>query len=130
MKNSTEQPVSTTSHTFSRIPVIVALVLFALATSAFLSRVVLEYSTPRVVAFDMKKTLDSFMDSVSRKQLTESQSKALSDRFNDALEKSLDDWQRRNHVLILVAPAVVNGAPDITLSIQRDIARRMQGDAK
>lgn len=42
MKNNTEQPVSTTSHTFRRIPVIVALVLFALATSAFLSRVVLE----------------------------------------------------------------------------------------
>lgn len=60
MKNNTEQPVSTTSHTFRRIPVIVALVLFALATSAFLSRVVLEYSTPRVVAFDMKKTLDSY----------------------------------------------------------------------
>ena len=89
MKNNTEQPVSTTSHTFRRIPVIVALVLFALATSAFLSRVVLEYSTPRVVAFDMKKTRDSFMDSVSQKQLTEAQSKALSDRFNDALEKSL-----------------------------------------
>ncbi|MCD1485081.1 type-F conjugative transfer system protein TrbI, partial [Klebsiella pneumoniae] len=52
MKNNTEQPVSTTSHTFRRISVIVALVLFALATSAFLSRVVLEYSTPRVVAFD------------------------------------------------------------------------------
>ncbi|STV77348.1 conjugal transfer protein TrbI [Klebsiella variicola] len=33
MKNNTEQPVSTTSHTFRRIPVIVALVLFALATS-------------------------------------------------------------------------------------------------
>ena len=127
MKNNTEQPVSTNSHPFRRIPVIVALVLFALATSAFLSRVVLEYSTPRVVAFDMKKTLDNFMDSVSRKQLTESQSKALSDRFNDALEKSLDDWQQKNHVLILVSPAVVNGAPDVTLSIQRDIAKRMQG---
>ncbi|MCM6296280.1 type-F conjugative transfer system protein TrbI, partial [Klebsiella pneumoniae] len=74
MKNNTEQPVSTTSHPFRRISVIVALVLFALATSAFLSRVVLEYSTPRVVAFDMKKTLDSFMDSVSQKQLTEAQS--------------------------------------------------------
>ncbi|MCE1344492.1 type-F conjugative transfer system protein TrbI [Enterobacter asburiae] len=98
--------------------------------NVIITRVMMAHSVPRVVAFDMKKTLDSFMDSVSRKQLTESQSKALSDRFNDALEKSLDDWQRRNHVLILVAPAVVNGAPDITLSIQRDIARRMQGDAK
>lgn len=128
MKNNTEQPVSTNSHTFRRIPVIVALVLFALATSAFLSRVVLEYSTPRVVAFDMKKTLDSFMDSVSQKQLTESQSKALSDRFNDALEKSLAEYQQQHHVVILVSPAVVQGAPDVTRNIQHDIARRMKGE--
>ncbi|CDQ17384.1 type-F conjugative transfer system protein TrbI [Klebsiella pneumoniae] len=132
MKNNTEQPVSTTSHTFRRISVIVALVLFALATSAFLSRVVLEYSTPRVVAFDMKKTLDSFMDSVSQKQLTEAQSKAqskaLSDRFNDALEKSLAEYQQQHHVVILVSPAVVQGAPDVTRNIQHDIARRMKGE--
>ena len=127
MKNNTEQPVSTTSHTFRRIPVIVALVLFALATSAFLSRVVLEYSTPRVVAFDMKKTLDSFMDSVSQKQLSEAQSKALSERFNSALEQSLADYQQQHHVLILVSPAVVQGAPDVTRKIQTDIARRMKG---
>ncbi|MDW5739419.1 type-F conjugative transfer system protein TrbI [Klebsiella pneumoniae] len=128
MKNHSEQPVSTTSLTFRRIPVIVALVLFALATSAFLSRVVLEYSTPRVVAFDMKKTLDSFMDSVSQKQLTEAQSKALSDRFNDALEKSLAEYQQQHHVVILVSPAVVQGAPDVTRNIQHDIARRMKGE--
>ncbi|QGV85612.1 type-F conjugative transfer system protein TrbI (plasmid) [Klebsiella pneumoniae] len=128
MKNNTEQPVSTTSHTFRRIPVIVALVLFVPATSAFLSRVVLEYSTPRVVAFDMKKTLDSFMDSVSQKQLTEAQSKALSDRFNDALEKSLAEYQQQHHVVILVSPAVVQGAPDVTRNIQHDIARRMKGE--
>ena len=127
MKNNTEQPVSTTSHTFRRIPVIVALVLFALATSAFLSRMVLEYSTPRVVAFDMKKTLDSFMDSVSQKQLSEAQSKALSERFNSALEQSLADYQLQHHVLILVSPAVVQGAPDVTRTIQTDIARRMKG---
>lgn len=128
MKNNTEQPANTTSHPFRRIPVIVALVLFALATSAFLSRVVLEYSTPRVVAFDMKKTLDSFMDSVSQKQLTEAQSKALSDRFNDALEKSLAEYQQQHHVVILVSPAVVQGAPDVTRNIQHDIARRMKGE--
>ncbi|WP_270488780.1 type-F conjugative transfer system protein TrbI [Klebsiella pneumoniae] len=128
MKNNTEQPVSTTSHTLRRIPVIVAPALFALATSAFLSRVVLEYSTPRVVAFDMKKTLDSFMDSVSQKQLTEAQSKALSDRFNDALEKSLAEYQQQHHVVILVSPAVVQGAPDVTRNIQHDIARRMKGE--
>ncbi|HHH3154117.1 TPA: type-F conjugative transfer system protein TrbI [Klebsiella pneumoniae] len=128
MKNNTEQPVRTTSLTLRRASVIVALVLFVLATSAFLSRVVLEYSTPRVVAFDMKKTLDSFMDSVSQKQLTEAQSKALSDRFNDALEKSLAEYQQQHHVVILVSPAVVQGAPDVTRNIQHDIARRMKGE--
>ncbi len=35
MKNNTEQPVSTTSHTFRRIPVIVALVLFARQPARF-----------------------------------------------------------------------------------------------
>lgn len=109
-----------TRHRCSRV--------FATATSAFLSRVVLEYSTPRVVAFDMKKTLDSFMDSVSQKQLTEAQSKALSDRFNDALEKSLAEYQQQHHVVILVSPAVVQGAPDVTRNIQHDIARRMKGE--
>ncbi|HGV9240594.1 TPA: type-F conjugative transfer system protein TrbI [Klebsiella aerogenes] len=103
------------------------LMVAILAANAVVTRIMIAHSTPRVVAFDMKKTLDNFMDSVIRKQLTESQSKALSDRFNDALEKSLDDWQQKNHVLILVSPAVVNGAPDVTLSIQRDIAKRMQG---
>jgi conjugal transfer pilin signal peptidase TrbI len=102
-------------------------VLFTLATNVFLTRVVLEYTTPRVVAFDMKKTLDSFMDSVSQKQLSEAQSKALSERFNSALEQSLADYQLQHHVLILVSPAVVQGAPDVTRTIQTDIARRMKG---
>lgn len=127
MEQTTEQQTRTTPLNFRRVSIILALILFTLATSVFLSRVVLEYTTPRVVAFDMKKTLDSFMDSVSQKQLTEAQSKALSDRFNDALEKSLADYQQQHHVVILVSPAVVQGAPDVTRNIQHDIARRMKG---
>ncbi|HBU6431952.1 TPA: type-F conjugative transfer system protein TrbI [Klebsiella oxytoca] len=117
-----------TSRTFRRVLVITAFVVFTLACNVMLTRVMLAYTTPRVVAFDMKKTLDSFMDSVSQKQLTEAQSKALSDRFNDALEKSLADYQQQHRVLILVSPAVVQGASDVTRTIQHDIARRMKGD--
>lgn len=127
MENNTTLQVRISSPAFRRVLVIVALVLFTLVTSAFLTRLQLAYTTPRVVAFDMKTTLDSFMDSVSQKQLTEAQSKALSDRFNDALEQSLADYQRQQHVLILVSPAVVQGAPDVTRKIQADIARRMKG---
>lgn len=116
------------SRTFRRVLIITALVVFTLVCNVMLTRVMLTYTTPRVVAFDMKKTLDSFMDSVSQKPLTEAQSKALSDRFNDALEKSLADYQQQHHVLILVSPAVVQGASDVTRTIQHDIARRMKGD--
>ena len=122
-----QQQNKATSRTFRRVLVITALVVFTLACNVRLTRVMLAYTTPRVVAFDMKKTLDNFMDSVSQKPLTEAQSKVLSDRFNEALEKSLADYQQQHHVLILVSPAVVQGASDVTRTIQHDIARRMKG---
>lgn len=125
-----ETNVKPHSRMLLRCLVITGLIAAVLAASAGITRVMLAQQAPRVVAFDMKKTLDSFMDSVSQKSLSEAQSKALSDRFNDALEKSLMTYQQQNHVLILVAPAVVQGAPDVTLSIQKDIARRMQGETK
>lgn len=123
-----QQQNKATSRTFRRVLVITALVVFTLACNVMLTRVMLAYTTPRVVAFDMKKTLDNFMDSVSQKPLTEAQSKVLSDRFNEALEKSLADYQQQHHVLILVSPAVVQGASDVTRTIQHDIARRMKGE--
>ena len=127
MENTTEQQTRTTFFTFRRSLVLTVLVSLVLAINVGLTHLMLTHTTPRVVAFDMKKTLDSFMDSVSQKQLSEAQSKALSDRFNEALEQSLADYQKKNGVLILVSPAVVQGAPDVTLKIQTDIASRMKG---
>ncbi|MBL6016619.1 type-F conjugative transfer system protein TrbI [Klebsiella pneumoniae] len=127
MENNTEQQAGTTFFTFRRSLMLILLVSLVLTISAGMTRLMLTYTTPRVVAFNMKKTLDSFMDSVSQKQLSEAQSKALSERFNAALEESLADYQKKNHVLILVSPAVVQGAPDVTLKIQTDIATRMKG---
>lgn len=126
MENHAEQQI-TTPRRYRRGLAIAALVVAVLTVNAGVTRLMLAHVTPRVVAFDMKKTLDSFMDSVSQKQLSEAQSKALSERFNAALEQSLADYQNKNHVLILVSPAVVQGAPDVTRKIQTDIANRMKG---
>lgn len=117
----------TPQKTFRRGLAIIAFACAVLAASAGMTSLMLTHTSPRVVAFDMKKTLDSYMDSASQKPLTEAQSKALSDRFNSALEQSLTDYQQQHHVLILVSPAVVQGAPDVTRAIQHDIARRMKG---
>ena len=126
MDNNSEQQ-RTTFFTLRRSLTVIALVGTILATNVFITRLVLAHTAPRVEAFDMKKPLASFMDSVSQKPLSEAQSKALSDRFNAALEQSLADYQKTNHVLILVSPAVVQGAPDVTRKIQTDIATRMKG---
>ncbi|MFP2743529.1 type-F conjugative transfer system protein TrbI [Escherichia coli] len=71
---------------------------------------------------------DKFITTDYLQQCPEAQSKALSARFNTALEASLQAWQQKHHAVILVSPAVVQGAPDITREIQQDIAQRMRAE--
>lgn len=79
------------------------------------------------MAFDMKATLDQFMEQSASQQLSETQSKVLVARFSQALDDSLSAWQQQHDALILVSPSVVRGPPDITRLIQHDIATRMRG---
>ncbi|ENO7970159.1 type-F conjugative transfer system protein TrbI [Salmonella enterica] len=96
--------------------------------NAAISYGIVRLNTPVTVAFNMKQTVDAFFDSASQKKLSEAQVKALSARFNSALEASLQAWQQKHHAVILVSPALVQGAPDITREIQQDIARRMRSE--
>lgn len=78
-----------------------------------------------VVTFDMQGTVNSFMVQLSHQHPGEETVKKTTGRFNAALNGALTDWQRHHDVIILVAPAVVAGAPDITPEIQTDVAKRM-----
>jgi conjugal transfer pilin signal peptidase TrbI len=100
--------------------VMVAVLLSSLVTLWLIHR------QPVTVSFDMKQTLEAFYQSATKQSLPPEQSKILSDRFTDALQTSLTDYQARNNVIILVSPAVVGGAKDVTRKIQHDVARRMQ----
>lgn len=100
---------------------------FILALNAAISLFLVQANTPVTVTFDMKGTVDAFMDQSSRKEMSAEQSAQLSSRFSDALEKSLSEYQQAHHALVLVAPAVVRGAGDITAEIQQDVATRMRG---
>lgn len=80
---------------------------------------------PAVVSFDMKGTVDRFTEQAGQQTLDKDEIPALTRRFMATLERALQDYQERDNVLILVAPAVVEGAPDITEEIQNDIAQRM-----
>ncbi|MRT06049.1 type-F conjugative transfer system protein TrbI [Ewingella americana] len=106
-----------------------SLIAATLLCSASISWLTCYLTRPVVAAFNMKSTVDAFFDSASRKSLDEDQTKLLSDKFNAALEASLQDWQSRHRGLILVSPAVVQGATDITGEIQKDVARRMKAES-
>lgn len=99
-----------------------------LVVNAAVSYAIVRLNPPVMVAFNMKQTVDAFFDSAGQKTLTEEQMQALSGRFNAAMEASLQTWQREHRAVILVSPAVVQGAPDITRDIQQDISRRMRGN--
>ncbi|EJG2388492.1 type-F conjugative transfer system protein TrbI [Kluyvera ascorbata] len=86
--------------------------------------------TPDVVAFDMKGTMDLFIQQTLEQKLPEEQTKVLMTRFNSAMRDSLQEWQNAHHSVILVAPAVVSQQNDITQEIRSGIATRMQGERR
>ena len=112
------------SHWWWTVPGCLAVVLLNAAVSYGIVRL----NAPVTVAFNMKQTVDAFLTAPVRNNCQKRSQKALSARFNTALEASLQAWQQKHHAVILVSPAVVQGAPDITREIQQDIARRMRAE--
>ncbi|WP_277972911.1 type-F conjugative transfer system protein TrbI [Pantoea agglomerans] len=101
---------------------------FILLMNTGISLLLCQWRQPETVSFDMAGTVNSFMAQVSGQHLSDEQVKATTARFNAALNGALTDWQHRHGALILVAPAVVGGAQDISGDIQADVAQRMAAD--
>ncbi|EIY1064807.1 type-F conjugative transfer system protein TrbI [Escherichia coli] len=96
-----------------------------LSVNAAVTSLLISWRMPTVVSFDMKKTLDQFTEQAGAQSLDEPQTSALTERFMVSLSAELQDWQHRHDALILVTPAVVGGAGDITDEIQAGVAHRM-----
>lgn len=84
-----------------------------------------EWRQQKTVSFDMAGTVNSFMAQAATQSLDEAQIKALTARFNTALSDSLTAYQLEHRAVIIVAPAVVGGAEDITPVVQQAIAEKM-----
>jgi len=82
---------------------------------------------PEIVVFEMKGTVDLFMQQSAQLQLDENRAKAMTQQFNAALTGSLDAWQSSHNAIVLVKPAVMSPQRDITNEVRADIARRIQG---
>lgn len=93
--------------------------------NAAVSLLLTEWRQPKTVSFDMAGTVNSFMSQAAAQALDEARIKVLTARFNRALSDSLTAYQRDHRAVIIVAPAVVGGAEDITADIQQSVAARM-----
>ncbi|SUG40574.1 IncF plasmid conjugative transfer protein TrbI [Salmonella enterica subsp. arizonae] len=97
-----------------------------LCINAAVTSVLISWRMPVVVSFDMKKNAGSVqLNRLALSHWMEPQTKALTERFMTSLNAELQDWQVRHDALILVTPAVVSGAGDITDEIQTGVAHRM-----
>ncbi|BBQ86599.1 conjugation protein TrbI (plasmid) [Klebsiella sp. WP3-W18-ESBL-02] len=104
------------------------LIMLQIALTIAVSWGTVKVTTPDVVAFDMKGTMDLFIQQTLEQKLPEEQTKVLMTRFNSAMRDTLQEWQDSHHSVILVAPAVVSQQADITQEIRTGIATRMQGE--
>lgn len=100
-------------------------VVTILGINAAVTSLLISWQMPTVVSFDMKKTVDQFTEQAGAQSLDETQSAALTERFMTNLNDELQDWQHSHDAVILVKPAVVCGAADITNEIQTGVAHRM-----
>lgn len=98
---------------------------FILVTNAAITLLLMQWRAPQTVSFDMQGTVNQFMSQVSSGHLSDEQVKVTTARFNTALNAALNDYQQHHRALILVAPAVVGGVPDITDTIQSAVADTM-----
>ncbi|MDO3417628.1 type-F conjugative transfer system protein TrbI [Citrobacter freundii] len=93
--------------------------------NAAVTTLLISWRTPTVVSFDMKRTVDQFTEQAGAQSLDEAQTTdSYRTVYAPALNAELQDWQRRHDALILVTPAVVSGAGDITGEIQTAVAHR------
>ncbi|WP_313228409.1 type-F conjugative transfer system protein TrbI [Leclercia sp.] len=118
--------VKLTRRLSSRGIKIAAYVLVSQLVLTGIACVVMKDTTPEVVVFDMKGTVDLFMQQSARLQMDEDKARLLTTRFNAALTDSLAAWQADHNGIILVKPAVMSAQTDITAEIQQDIARRVK----
>ena len=84
---------------------------------------------PQIVSFDFKGTQQSFTAQLSkRSDITETEKNNIAQRFGQSVEAVTQAYADKHHSIVLVRPAVIAGAKDITNQLQSEILNRMKRD--
>lgn len=81
---------------------------------------------PSIVEYDINETVASFHQSIGQSELSDEQRKKEITRFTQTLDDVVQQYAQDNHVVVLVSPAVVSGAVNITQEIQQSLLQTLQ----
>lgn len=81
-----------------------------------------------IAVFDRKAMTQAFIAELSQKTLDPTKVTVLTNRFVDAMKKSLQDYADEHHALILKKECVVQGSGlDISSEMASRVSRHMRG---
>lgn len=84
-------------------------------------------SSKKIAVFDLKRTYAMFLHQAA--SLPKQKMNILTKEFPQALTHAVNIYTQKNHVVVFVKSAVINGAQDITPAIQVLIAKEMHKNA-
>ncbi|MFV8456148.1 TrbI F-type domain-containing protein [Vibrio owensii] len=79
------------------------------------------FTPPQVVVFDIEQTLDSYQDKLMEAKLSEDEHRQRLAVFDAALRDTLEAYAEEHNVVIVVPGAVIAGAPNQTMALQRHV---------
>lgn len=98
----------------------------ALAISALALAGYLYLNQPRIVSFDVKETTKTFLIQVGQLKVSEEEKARIVKRYEQTLNRVIEDYQKNENTTILVSNAVVSKVDDKTDEIKRRVAQQMK----
>jgi len=108
---------------------ITAAVLFVLFANFIMTTVIVRMNQPRIVTFDIKGVTDNFVQRTAMlgDKATEEQVKVMTQTFNQSMKDQLDQYESKGYIIV-VKPAVIAGAQDITDDVRAAIYKKIRGE--
>lgn len=76
------------------------------------------HAKKEIVEFDINDTIATFQQNLTESQLSDEKRDSEIQRFTQTLEEVVKQYAAEHNVIVLVSPAIVSGAENVTQDIQ------------
>lgn len=84
------------------------------------------FAAPKLVAFDVKQTINLYLDALEKEDLSVDQQSAKLASFDTMMRNEVNIYAHENNVMVVLPVAVVSEIEDVTAVIQKRIAARIK----